>query len=252
MNDALEEVDTPEKHIERIDGWIRALTNEAHFQDERVHLLKPLVLDTEVQIAMKAKLDKTRGVALWNHLAPLLGQDYIRDLARLFLDKGGKTGSLTNIWKKLQMPGMRAHYRESYSRMFDELQADPIEGISAATVDAWRQRDRDENAAQFDEKWAGFAQAMADLDDDPLALKIKTFRDKHHSHMEMQPMVQEPKPFDIATLGLTFNEVFSFGRRCQQLLADLGVLLTHTHWEPDQFSDISAESGRALWMTLAK
>lgn len=112
MNDALEEVDTPEKHIERIDGWIRALTNEAHFQDERVHLLKPLVLDTEVRIAMKAKLDKTRGVALWNHLAPLLGQDYIRDLARLFLDKGGKTGSLTNIWKKLQVPGIRDHYRE--------------------------------------------------------------------------------------------------------------------------------------------
>jgi len=51
---------------------------------------------------------------------------------------------------------------------------------------------------------------------------------------------------------LTFNEVFSFGRRCQQLLADLGVLLTHTHWEPDHFSGISAESGKALWMTLAK
>lgn len=65
-------------------------------------------------------------------------------------------------------------------------------------------------------------------------------------------MGQEPKPFDIATLGLTFNEVFSFGRRCQQLLADLGVLLTHTHWEPDHFSGISAESGKALWMTLAK
>ena len=251
MSDAMEEVDTPEKHIERIDGWIRALTSEAHFQDERVHLLKPLVLDADVQAAMKAKLDKTRGVMLWNHLAPLLGQDYIRDLSRLFLDKGGKTGSLTNIWKKLQVPGMREHYRDSYSRMFDELQAAPIEGISEATVEAWRQRDRDANAAQFDEKWAAISQAMADLDVDPLALKIKTFRDKHHAHMEMQPMRMEPKPFDIGSLGLTFSGVFGFGQRCQQLLADLGVLLTHTHWEPDQFSDISAESGKALWMTLA-
>jgi len=192
MNDPLEEVDTPEKHLERIDGWIRALTNEAHFQDERVHLLKPLVLDSDVQAAMKAKLDKTRGVTLWNHLAPLLGQDYIRDLARLFLDKGGKTGSLTNIWKKLQVQGIRDHYRESYSRMDDDLHAEPLEGISAATVEARRQRDRDENAARFDEKLAAFAQAMADLDADPLALKIKTFRDKHHAHMECSTWGRNP------------------------------------------------------------
>jgi len=252
MNDAVEHVDTPEKHIERIDGWIRALVSEAHFQDERIHLLKPLVLDSSVQSAMKAKLDKTRGVALWNHMVPLLGQDYIRDLARLFLDKGAKTGSLTNIWKKLQVPGMREHYRDSYGRMFDELQAGPIEGISETTVGAWRQRDRDENMAQFDEKWAEINEAMAELEVDPLAVKIKTFRDKRHAHMEMQPMGQDPTPFDITTLGLTFSEIFEFGRRCQQLLANLGVLLTHTYWEPDQFSDVSAENGKALWMTLAK
>lgn len=65
-------------------------------------------------------------------------------------------------------------------------------------------------------------------------------------------MRQEPKPFDSATLELKFNEVFSFGPRCQQLLAHLGVLLTHTHWEPGQLSGVSAESGKALWMTLAK
>ncbi|PJR18057.1 hypothetical protein ASJ34_21580, partial [Xanthomonas campestris pv. campestris] len=50
MSDAMEEVDTPEKHIERIDGWIRALTSEAHFQDERVCRLPAIQCQIKLEV----------------------------------------------------------------------------------------------------------------------------------------------------------------------------------------------------------
>jgi hypothetical protein len=245
-------VDTLENRIQQIDGFIRALTSEAHFLDERAYLLKPLVLDDEVKAAMKVKLDKTPGVGLWNHLTPLLGQDLIRELARLFLDKGDKTGSLTNIWRKLQVPGIREHYRTSYGGMFDSFQDSPTEYVSEGIREEWRQRDREENMAQFDERWSAVSQAMKELEIDSVAISVRTFRDKHHAHWEMQKLGEEPKPFDISTLSLTYQGIFDFGDRCLKLLSELGLLLTHHSWDPNQFSDISSEQGRALWMTLAK
>lgn len=239
------------QRVRQIDGWIRALTSQAHFLDERVHLLKPLVHDREVQAAMKAKLDQTQGVGLWNHLVPLLGQDYIRELARLFLDRGEKTGSLTNIWRKLQVPGVSDHYRDSYGRMFDDLQGEPIKGISEATREEWRQRERDRCMIVFDEEWTRLSVALDELSNDPVGNSVKTFRDKRHAHWEMQPIDQEPAAFDIGTLNLTYDGVFEFGLKCEKILADLGKLLTHTPWEPSEFSEMSAEQGRALWMTLA-
>jgi hypothetical protein len=44
---------------------------------------------------LKKKLDKTLGAGAWNHLAPLLGQDLLRDQARLFLDDDKRSGSLS-------------------------------------------------------------------------------------------------------------------------------------------------------------
>ncbi|MEB1626135.1 hypothetical protein QT932_019295 [Xanthomonas campestris pv. campestris] len=245
-------MDELDQRVRQIDGWIRALTGEVHFLGERVHLLKPLVQDRDVQAAMKAKLDQTQGVELWNHLVPLLGQDYIRELARLFLDKGEKTGSLTNTWRKLQLPGVRERYRDSYGRMFDYLWDGPDEYIGEETRKKWRQRDIDENMAKFDEKWGAVSEAIKELKIDPVAISVRLFRDKHHSHWEMQKLGEEPKPFDISTLRLTYQEIFDFGDRCLKILAMLGELLTHAHWEPDEFVDISAEQGRTLWMTLAK
>lgn len=58
--------------------------------------------------------------------------------------------------------------------------------------------------------------------------------------------------FDISTLDLTYDAAFAFGQKCELILADLGKLLTHTHWEPSHFSEMSAEQGKALWLTLAK
>lgn len=72
-----------EQRIRQIDGFVRVLTQECHILDERRHILSPLIQDPAIQAGLKAKLDKTPGANAWNHLAPLLGQDLVRDQSRL-------------------------------------------------------------------------------------------------------------------------------------------------------------------------
>lgn len=192
----------------------------------------------------------------WNHLAPLLGQDLLRDQARLFLDDDTRSGSLTNLWRKLRAdPVVKEHFREAYGRMFDELHAGEINDLtaesSAAVIERFKQQDRDKNYARFDEGWERLEANMAALKVDPVAAKIKRFRDKHHAHFEMQKLDEEPMPFDVNSIGLTFNDVLAFGDRCQVIVAELGLLLTGTCWDPQQFAEAHATQGTDMWMTLA-
>lgn len=53
-------------------------------------------------------------------------------------------------------------------------------------------------------------------------------------------------------MSLTNDAIFAFGQMCEQLVADFGKFLTHSHGEASVFSQMSAEQGKALWMTLAK
>jgi hypothetical protein len=245
------------ERLRQIDGFIRTLTSEAHILDERRHILAPIINDEGIKTALAAKLDKTRGAAGWNHLPPLLAQDLVRDLSRLFLDDGKSTASLVNLWRKLHADlRIVEHYRLSYASMLDDKQPDSIpslpEASSAAIIARWRDEDRETNGARFDEIYARIKDGIAGFKADAVVLKLKTFRDKHHAHLEMQKLGDEPKPFEVNTLGLTFNEIFSFCDRNMAILADLGVVLTHEYWSPEQFGSVHAEQGRDLWLTLAR
>ncbi|MGW8341278.1 hypothetical protein Xkhy_20765 [Xanthomonas axonopodis pv. khayae] len=132
-----------------------------------------------------------------------------------------------------------------------DAQLGSVHELSEATREEGRQRERDRNMLVFDEEWARLSVAMEELFNDLVGISFKTFRDKRHAHWEMQPIDQEPAPFDIDTLNLTYDGVFELGLKCEKILAELGKLLTHTHWEPSEFSEMSAEQGSALWMTLA-
>jgi hypothetical protein len=244
------------QRIRQIEGFIRALTQECHILDERRNILAPLLNSAKINAALKKKLDKTAGTRAWNHLAPLLGQDLLRDQARLFLDDDKRSGSLTNLWRKLGAdPAIRVYFRDVYGRMFDGLNVGEIDGMSAessaAIMERFKQQDRNQNHKRFDEGWAQVETDIAALKANPVAAKIKTFRDKHHAHFEMQKLDEEPEPFDVNTVGLTFNEVLAFGDCCQAIVAELGLLLTGTSWDPKQFSDASAKQGEAMWMALA-
>lgn len=90
---------------------------------------------------------------------------------------------------------------------------------------------------------------MASLADDPVSEKIRAFRDRSHSHFEVQRWGEEPKPVDVTKL--TFDEIFAFCDRCLMILSELGLLLTGMEWNPDEYAEVSAEQANALWMTLA-
>lgn len=245
-----------DKRVRQIDELIRVLTQECHILDERRHILSPLIQDPEIQAGLKAKLHQTPGANAWNHLAPLLGQDLVRDLSRLFLDNDSRSGSLTNLWRKIHAdPAIKEHFRDRYGRMFDDFHEDPIGDLSpelsARIQEKFRDQDRVTNFAQFDDRWAKVEASMAALKAHPVASKIKTMRDKHHAHLEMSKLDEEPRAFDISTIGLTFTEVLVFSDECQAIVAELGLLLTGTHWDPKQFASAHAKHGTAMWRTLA-
>ena len=89
-----------------------------------------------------------------------------------------------------------------------------IPGLTAAQaasiIDQWRDKDREEFEASFDEGWKIASEAIEQLKTDPVAEKIKTFRDKYHAHLEMTPLGQDPGPFDVNTLELSFSDLFGF------------------------------------------
>ncbi len=244
-----------EQRVRQIDGFIRVLTQECHILDERRHILSPLIQDPEIQAGLKAKLHKTPGANAWNHLAPLLGQDLVRDQSRLFLDSDSRSGSLTNLWRKINAdPAIREHFRDRYGRMFDGFHEDPIADLSpemsAIVQEKFREQDRAKHYARFDDLWSKVESHMAALKAHPVANKIKTMRDKHHAHLEMSKLDEEPGAFDISTIGLTFTEVLAFGDECQAIVAELGLLLTGTNWDPRQFASVHEKHGKAMWQIL--
>ncbi|ATE70789.1 hypothetical protein [Lysobacter capsici] len=244
------------KRISQVEGFIRALTQQCHMLDERRHILVPLLQDVHIQQALKKKLDRTAGVGAWNHLAPLLGQDLLRDQARLFLDEGRRSGSLINLWRKIQVdPAIKDHFREAYGHMLDKLHVDVVgdgfDEVRGLALDKFRKNDAQRNFARFDSGWAQVEVKMADLKGDPVAEKIKIFRDKHHAHFEMKSLDEKPEPFDVGSMGLTFDEVLGFSDRCQAIVAELGLLLTQTSWDPKDFGAAHAKQGRAMWAALA-
>lgn len=245
-----------DQRVRQIDGFIRVLTQECHILDERRHILAPLIQDDEVKAGLKAKLDKTVGAGAWGHLVPLLAQDLVRDQSRLFLDQDKRSGSLTNLWRKLNVdPAVVSHYRRSYGRMFDKLHVGRISNIpaemSAAFMRNFKQQDRKKNYAFFDKSWKKLSADMAALATNPVALKIGTYRDKYLAHLEMRKIDEEPGAFDVKSVGLTYNDVLSFGDQCQVIVSELGLLLTHTYWDPKQFASTHSEQGVAMWRALA-
>lgn len=245
-----------EQRVRQIDGFIRVLTQECHILDERRHILAPLIQDDEVKAGLKAKLDKTVGAGAWGHLVPLLAQDLVRDQSRLFLDRDKRSGSLTNLWRKLNAdPAVVSHYRRSYGRMYDKHHVGGISNfptnVAADFMKDCRQKDRRRNYSLFDKNWKKLSTDIASLSFDPVALKISTYRDKYVAHLEMRKLDEEPGAFNVTALGLTYNEVIAFSDRGQGIVSELGLLLTHTYWDPQQFASGNARQGTDMWRTLA-
>lgn len=225
--------------------------------DERRHILQPLLRDEEVRRALAEKFRNTFGAHAYNHLAPMMAQDLVRDLARLLLDDDHRAGSLVNLYRKAREPGIHKALRDQFRKIPDKWhdQPGPIPGLSeeqtARIREKWRGKDREDFEASFDEGWASVRDAVSNLEIDPVAEKVKTFRDKYHAHLEMAPLGRDPGPFDVASLGLTYNDLLDFADRYMRAVFELTRILTGNVFDVEGFSEAHRRHGSDMWRILA-
>lgn len=245
------------KRLEQIDAYAKALIQGVRIMDERRHILQPLLRDEAVRVSLAEKFRDTFGAHAYNHLVPLFAQDLVRDLARLYLDDDRKTGSFTNLYRKASEREINDALRERFRRLPDKWheQPGPIPGLTQEQTDdirnEWRDRDREDFAKSFDEGWVVATKAIEELTKDPVAEKIKTFRDKYHAHLEMAPMGSDPGPFDVGQLGLKYNEILELAERYMPALFELARVLTGNVHDVEGFSNAHQRYGEEMWRILA-
>jgi hypothetical protein len=240
-----------------IQAYAKALIQGIRVMDERRHILQPLLRDDDVKRELRQKFEGTYGAHAYNHLAPLLAQDLVRDISRLYLDDDRRTGSFVNLYRKSSQPDIYKHLREHFTQIPVKWhdQPGPIPGLSEAASERikaeWKDRDREDFAESFDKGWAAARSAIEELEHDPIAQKVKTFRDKHHAHLEMTAIGSDPGPFDVSKLGLTFNDILDFSDRYMNAAFELARVLTGQVYDVEGFSDVHRKYGEDMWRILA-
>ncbi|HEX7079751.1 MAG TPA: hypothetical protein VF329_01900 [Gammaproteobacteria bacterium] len=223
---------TKEQRIAQLEGYAKTLVQALRVMDERRHILQPLLRDAEIAAALANKFRNTFGAHAYNHLVPMMAQDLVRDLARLFMDDDRRAASFVNVYRKAAEPSLHRELRRRFREIPDKWhdQPGPIPGLPEEQSDQvreqWRDRDRQEFEASFDEGWTLVTAAVKALETDVVGQKIKTFRDKFHAHLEMAPLGADPGPFDVSSLGLTFNDLLDFADRYMEPAFELMQVIT--------------------------
>jgi hypothetical protein len=245
------------ERLAQIEAYAKTLVQQLRIMDERRYILQPLLVDEDIRGSLSEKFRDTYGAHAYNHLVPLLAHDLVRDLARLFLDEGSKAASFANLVRKISEQRIKEALRDQFRRIPDKWQEDPspIPGLTEEETDqiraGWRDRDREDFAKSFDDGLASVTAARAQLEEDPVAKKIKTFRDKYHAHLEMASLGEDPGPFDVGQLGLTFNDLLGFVDRYMPSIFELGRIVTGNVHDLEGFSEAHRRQGRDMWRVLA-
>lgn len=246
-----------EKRLDQIDGYSKALVQAIRIMNELRFVLVPLLDDDELKDHFESIFKDRHGAYAFNHLVPLLSQDLVRDCSRIFLDDHKKACSLVNIHRKVSADDALAEFRSRFRHLPDRFNEGHIDipGLTEeetnAFVENWKEQGRERYESDFNKSWDEVSQFVAGLDTDEIASNIKTFRDKHHAHLEMQPLGSEPKPFDVGELGLTFNDVFGFIDRCMEMSFKLTRIITGGSHSIDGFTKIHKKRGKDMWNILA-
>ncbi|MBO6555964.1 MAG: hypothetical protein JJ957_05655 [Pseudomonadales bacterium] len=242
----------------QIEGYAKALVQALREMDQRRHILEPLLAEDKIGQALSEKFKDTHGVHAYKHLVPILAQDLVRDLSRLILDGDKKAASLKNLHRKARAPEIRGALRERFKHIPDKWHGDgaPIPGLTLEVTkqfaSSWRDKDRSDYGASFDQDWEEIETAMAELEKNPTAEKIKTFRDRYHAHHEMARLGQDPVPFKVSDLELTINDLFEFADEYMNVVLKLARLLTGAYDDVESFSLVHRKQARDMWAILAE
>lgn len=250
-------IDDLPTRVAHVRAYAKALTSSMWLMDQRRHMLKPILDDAEIREALKLKFENTYGAQAYNHYTPLVAQDLLRDLSRLYLDTKPKVASYLNVLRKAAAPDVLAELREYFRTIPDRRERHHSfgEGISEEDkkqIEAdFLERDRAEYLKSFDEGWATVNRAARELESDPVAQKIKAFRDRYLAHLEMQPMGTDPGPFPVSELGLKIADVFAFADKYEPALLELTRVITGGTYARKQFHETHEKCGNDMWRILA-
>lgn len=253
----MREMSELEQKVAHVRGYARALASAMWLMDERRYLLQPLFSDDEVRKEFGKKLDGTMGARAYHQLIPLLAGDLLRDLVRLLLDDDKRSGSFPNVFRKASEPTILAALREYHRTIPDRWDREDFtaQGFTKEEAESLHEeflrREREDYGKAFDSGVATVERAIRDLELNPVAAKMKTFRDKNHAHLEMRPFGQDPVPFPVKDLGLTFNDIFDFADRYKPAILELVRLVTAKSFAMKSFTDAHQKYGSDFWRTLA-
>lgn len=245
------------QRLEQLEVYSKTLVQAVRVMDERRHIVEPLLRDEEVKGALSEKFSNSFGAHAYNHLVPWFAQDMVRDLVRLFLDSDRRSGSLTNLYRKASEPQVHWALREQFRRIPDKWYED-ADGIgdlpkelAAEMLAEMQQSHRNDYEASFDKGWDQVSKGVSEMESDPVSANLKTFRDKYHAHLEMSALGQDPAPFDVASLGLTYDDIFAFSDRYMKVAFELDRIISGTVSDPEEFSELHRQYGSAMWRVLA-
>ena len=248
---------TTREIVKQLEGYASTLTQSMRVMDERRYILEPLLYHDGIKSRLSKKFNNTYGARAYNHLLPLLAQDLVRELARLYLDEDKRACSFSNIYRKASVPKIYHALKNKFSKIPDKwndhtkLLPGLSEESSKSIIEEWRNKDRSDFSRSFEKGWGIATQAIDDLKNDLIASKVKTFRDKYHAHLEMTPLGQDPSPFDVKSLKLTYNEILEFHAKYVEAVFELTRILTGSVHDIDGFTKIHKESGEDMWLILS-
>lgn len=236
--------------LEQLEGYAKTLVQSMRVLDERRHILQPLLDDRDVKESLANKLRNSIGGHAYNHLVPWFSQDLVRDLTRLFLDRDKRSGSLVNLYRKSSDPDILDALRKKFSSIPDRWYEDARGDVPKDVLSDMHRNHCANFERNFEESWLKVVAAIEELESDQVSGKLKIFRDKHHAHLEMSPLGQDPFPFDVGGLGLTYNEILAYLDRYIWIPFELNKVITGTIYDVSEFSSLHRRYGTAMWRIL--
>ena len=246
-----------DEKLKSLRAYSKSMIQAMRVMDQRRHILQPLIDDRLIHDALAEKINGTSAVTAYNHLVPLFALDFVRDLARLFLDRGRKVASLENIWRKASEQVVYSQLRNEFGQIPEKWYRDqtPFDGFTMQEtqlfLDKMLQKDKSEYLASFDEGWDTVKAGIERMNQDPVSDKIKTVRDKYQAHFEMTRVDHEPEPMRISDLQLKYEDLFGFADSYLPIAYELNRIITGTLYDVSESTRLHSESGRALWSVLA-
>lgn len=246
-----------DEKLKSLRGYSKSMIQAMRVMDQRRHILQPLIDDRPIHDALAARINGTSAVTAYNHLVPIFALDFVRDLARLFLDRGTKVASLANVWRKASEQSVHSKLRDEFGQMPEKWYRGraPFDGFTMQEtqlfLDEMLRKDKSEFLASFDDGWGTVEAGIDRLNQDPLSDKIRIVRDKYQAHFEMTRVDQEPEPMRISELQLKYEDLFKFADCYLPIAYELNRIITGTLYDASESTRLHSESGRALWSVLA-